>query len=160
MSLNSKYSIYGNVNIKIIDSPTRQREYNYHNSGTEEFFKYLLTMMLSGETNINQRPGHIDIIGDDGSSLLSQTVLYSDTTRIETAGGKDPYAKVSYNFFIPYTLIKNKSRDSFKKLLLKSIDSSKTYAELELAKGLTLTSTSNIEATWTIKLSNGNEATV
>lgn len=116
--------------------------------------------MLSGEINLNQRPGHIDILGADGSSVLSQTVLYSDTTDIETSGGADPYAKVSYNFFIPYTLITNNSRDNFKKLLLKSIDSSKTYAELELPEGIALTPNSNIEATWTIKLSNGNEATV
>lgn len=146
---NSGAGVYsGRINLKLKNGGLTYKTVKQHNSGTAEFFKYILNC-VKGSILPNDRPGHVKLIYDTGISRYG--VMYESVSDAESYGSSEnPMASITYKFLIPETIVKS---GTIVGLQLESVRGV-VYAVVELENSVDIDVNTNIELEWELNLTN------
>ena len=130
----------------------------HHNSGTTEFFEYVLRV-VAGSVEPENRPAYIYLMSGD-STIIPYGILYESASNVTS---NLTSANIDFAFFIPEAVLPSSvtSISGFKIAALSSTGfENKIYAEVDFSSPISVAAGSNIYLKWTLQIGNGSDDTI
>jgi len=159
VEVGEKSSVYsGNIKLTLKKGTTPYKIIKKHNTGTFEFFKYILKA-VRGDVLPNDRPAHVKLIyyiNETTERISKYGVMYNDKPKVSDSYiGTIPKATMTYNFLIPETVVE---LGKIKGLQLESANGV-IYAKVYFKNDelVEINKNTNIELDWELNICNYEE---